>query len=60
MFRVIYNLISLQILDRHKITNEERDKADMIVPEYMNPLVKNKAKSSTNLLDISYELLLSK
>lgn len=37
--RVIYNLYSLKILDRHKITDDEKREADKIVPEFINPLL---------------------
>lgn len=51
-FRVIFNIPSLHILDRHKITDVEKNKAEVVVPEYMNPLsktsLKNGIKSNSN------------
>lgn len=53
-FRVIFNIPSLLILDRHKITDLEKAKAEEIVPIYMNPLsTKNKSKSSARFKNSS-------
>lgn len=52
-YRVIYNLASLDILDRHKITDDEKTKADKIVPEYMNPTTNKQGKKGSNLRSMS-------
>lgn len=44
-YRVIFNMPKLQILDRHKITDFEKTKAEKIVPEFMNPLSDKANKS---------------
>lgn len=47
--RVIFNINSLEVFDRHKITGIEKIKAEKIVLEYMDPLrsVKDKNKSNS-------------
>lgn len=53
--RVIFNIYSLEVFDRHKISGLEKTKAEKIVLEYMDPLrsVKGKDKSNSNTLNNS-------
>jgi len=47
--RVIVALPSVIIFDRHRINIDERLKSEIIVKEYNNPLIKNKAKKIKKL-----------